>query len=342
MLFSCKKLSENRKSYTSYYVSIENLRFTKSYFKFIRGIKMILAEKKLEYVNCNLCGSKDYNVMYEPTKKDYDPTQIFSASGGVMGTQHIVRCKECGLVYVNPRVEEELVIDAYSNAEDELYVSQADGRQKTFKKALKLVERFRPSKGKILDVGCAAGFFLNVAKKSGWETFGVEPSKWLGEWGNKNFGLNIVNGVLKEGNFKEDYFDVVTMWDVLEHTPDPISELKEVNRVLKKDGVVIINFPDVGSWMAKAAGRNWWFFLSVHLYHFTPKTLTKMLEKSGLRVISVKPHIQTLGLGHLVKMIGLYNKFLSNIALKAVNVLRLTNLQIPYYASQTNIIAKKI
>ncbi len=298
-------------------------------------------EEHYEYVPCNLCGGKEYDVIYKPSKKEFNPHEIFSASGGVMGTQQIVRCRHCGLMYVNPRIKPEIVIGAYGDAVDELYVSQEEGRKKTFVKALRLVEKYAPNKGKILDVGAAAGFFLDTAKQSGWETYGVEPSKWMAKWGNDRFHVNIKAGTLKEAGFPDDYFDVVTMWDVLEHTSDPMGELAEANRVLKKGGILIINYPNAGSSLAKLFRSKWWFFLSVHLYYFTPRTVSRMLAKNNFHPLKSGRHFQTLGLEHLIKMVGLYNKPISNLGLKIAKTFRMGNWQIPYYASQANVIARK-
>jgi len=298
-------------------------------------------QEYLENVPCNLCGSLDCAVMYQPTKKNYNPEEVFSASGGVRGTQTIVKCRNCGLVYVNPRVKPEMIVSAYTDAVDELYVSQEEGRLKTFTQALHLVEKYAPLKGKILDVGCAAGFFLNVAQQNGWEVTGVEPGRWLSEWGRKRFAIDIKNGVLYDASFPDECFDVVTMWDVLEHTPDPRSELAEVNRILKKGGILLINFPNVGSKLARIAGSKWWFFLSVHLYHFTPQTISAMLQKNQFEVVNIGRHYQTLSLEHLVKMTGLYSQGLSNLGLKICSLLRINNWQVPYYASQANVVARK-
>lgn len=300
-----------------------------------------MANQYWEEVPCNLCGSTNYSILYEPTCKDFDPREVFSASGGVRGTQRIVKCRQCNLVYVNPRLKPEFVISAYSNAVDQLYVSQEEGRLKTFEKGLKLVESYAPRKGKILDVGCAAGFFVKVAKEHGWDACGVEPGRWMGEWGRQKNNINIIDGTLREAKFAEGCFDVVTMWDVLEHTPDPVAELAEVYRILKPGGILVINFPNVGSKLARLAGRNWWFFLSVHLYHFTPQTITTMLEKNNLSVLSLRRHFQTLELEHLIKMVGLYSRIISDLGLKISSLLRIGKLQIPYYASQANVVAIK-
>lgn len=294
-----------------------------------------------EWVKCNLCGEDDYRVRIRPMNSQFDLQTVFSASGGIRGTQQIVKCRHCGLMYVNPRVKTDCVLGAYSNAVDELYVSQEKGRKQTFSRVFRLIEHYMQGPGKILDVGAASGFFLQVAKEKGWKPYGVEPSCWMAEWGNRRFKVNIKPGVLRAAAFPDNFFDVVTMWDVLEHTPDPLAELKESHRILKDGGIIIINYPDVGSWPARISGSRWWFFLSVHLYYFSPDTIESMLIKAGFSPLSFRQHWQQLNLEHLTKMAGLYSKPLSEAGLKIIRALKMGQWPIPYYAGQTNVIARK-
>lgn len=295
-----------------------------------------------EEVVCNICGSRRYRIKYRPTREVKDYRQIISASGGVRGTQRIVQCEECGLIYVNPRIRPELVISAYTGADDSLYASQAETRINTFRDALRLVEKYTGLKtGRILDVGAAAGFFLKVAKDHGWETYGVEPSKWSVDFGNRNYDVNIKRGTLDNVKFRERFFDVVTMWDVLEHVPDPQPTLKEIYRVLKPGGYLVVNYPDIGTPLAKLMGSKWWFLLSVHLFYFDKNSMTKILEDAGFVDPIFKPHWQSLSLGYLAKMVSLYSKAASSFLRKVFSVLHLDNFDAKYYASQTNVIAKK-
>lgn len=296
----------------------------------------------LESIRCNLCGSKEYKIKFKPEKKDYDLKNIFSTSKGIMYTQQIVECKRCGLVYVNPRIKERVLRRALLYDKDELYVSQADLRKKTFKKYLKVINRCCSNKGELLDVGCASGFFMDIANKDGWDTYGVEPSRLLADYGIKKFNLNIKNGFFMDVNFKNNYFDLVTMWDVLEHTLDPSGVLKKANRIMKKDAVLIINFPDIGTFPAKFSGKRWWFLLSHHFYYFSVKTLSEMLQKAGFEFISSRMHWQTLSTGYIVKMLSLYNRTLSSFLLRITNRVRLSDKSLLYYAGQTNMVAKKI
>jgi 2-polyprenyl-3-methyl-5-hydroxy-6-metoxy-1,4-benzoquinol methylase len=144
-------------------------------------------------------------------------------------------------------------------------------------------------KGNLLDVGCATGEFLEAAKKRGWSAHGIEIS----EYGSnicKQKGLNVNRGILDQAALPENHFDVVTMWDVLEHTPDPYKELLIVNRLVKKKGLICLSVPNFGSLRAMIERKNWWAFFSSreHLYFFTPKTITALLKKTGFTVIYLR------------------------------------------------------
>ncbi|MFH1199925.1 MAG: class I SAM-dependent methyltransferase, partial [Candidatus Micrarchaeota archaeon] len=205
---------------------------------------------RYESVKCNLCGADDYHVVYAAKEAQLPKLESYSASGNEVLLDQVVKCNKCGFVYVNPRLRGETIVEGYSQAIDETYVSQAAGREATFKSSLRIIEKHRPQKGRILDVGCAAGFFLKAAKESGWEECGVEPSKWLADYGNKKLGLDIKAGTLAQAKFPAGHFDVVTLWDVLEHVPDPAAELDEVRRVLAPGGLLVVNYPNFGSKLA--------------------------------------------------------------------------------------------
>jgi 2-polyprenyl-3-methyl-5-hydroxy-6-metoxy-1,4-benzoquinol methylase len=294
-----------------------------------------------EQVPCNLCGADDYCVRIRPSVHEFDPHDVLSASGGIRGTQQIVECRRCGLRYVNPRIRPAWVVAAYSEAVDQLYAEAGPGRMETFRRGVKLLEGFCPERGRLVDVGSACGFFVRAAQDAGWDAEGVEPSRWSAEYGRSELGVDIFAGVLREAEFPDESFDAVTMWDVLEHLPDPAAELREVQRILKPGGVLLVNYPNAGSRLARLAGKNWWFYLSVHLYYFTPRTLTQLVEKNGFVVEAHRRHFQVLPLGHLIKVAGIYLGGLATVCHGAARALRLTELKLPYYASQANLIAIK-
>lgn len=300
-----------------------------------------MENQELEYPACNQCGSTEYKVLFEPKNRDVDLRETFSASHGILGAQRVVKCSKCGLIYVCPRLNQEIVVGAYEDSADELYVSQGQARIRTFDKCARFVAKYVKPEGRLLDVGAAGGFFLKSAAKLGWRVEGVEPSRWLADWGNKNLGVTIHQGTLDRMKFDPATFDVITMWDSIEHMEDPLQGLKDAGRFMKTGGLLVINTPDIGSIWARLSGQNWWFLLSHHLYYFTPKTMTAMLNKAGFDVVAIRRHYQSLELGHLIKMVGLYSKPISKMAGAVASALHIGGWVIPYYASQMNVIARK-
>ncbi|MBI2662854.1 class I SAM-dependent methyltransferase [Candidatus Woesearchaeota archaeon] len=303
----------------------------------------------MEEVNCDLCNANDYKIIYPSQYHKMSQQELaekFRSSGDELLLDQMVQCNHCSLKYVNPRIKSELIIKGYSEGTDENFISQAESREKTFDQQLQYIEKIihknnSNQKGKIYDIGTAGGSFLQTAKKRGWEVYGTEPNKWLCEWGKKNYNINIQPGNLFANKFETNFFDVVTMWDVLEHVPSPTKNLQEINRLLKPKGYLIINYPDIGSWLSRAMRRKWIFLLSVHLYYFDRKTIKKMLEKNGFEIIKIKPHFQTLQLGYLTFRMKAYSNILHKISSPVVKTLKLNNLQIPYWLGQTLVIAKK-
>jgi ubiquinone/menaquinone biosynthesis C-methylase UbiE len=138
----------------------------------------------------------------------------------------------------------------------------------------------------------------------------------------------------------DDEFDVITLWDVLEHTPNPRNVLDECKRVLKPGGLMIINYPDIESLVARMMGRRWVFLLSVHLYYFTPDTIEKMLRAVGFKVSGTKMHWQSLELGYILFRMKPYISWLSTMGTKIVEGLGMGNLQIPYWMGQMLVFAE--
>src|SRR3989338_2351959 len=318
-------------------------------------------EQKIEeeHIPCNLCGQDNYKIIYEKidTPLEIPLTDKFSAAKGILSTDQIVKCKNCGLVYTNPRIKSMIIIDSCSRGDDEVYVSQEEGRKKTFQEGIDWIKKVTQKKEndkeastekkKILDVGCAAGFFLAVAKENNFDPYGSELNAWLADYGRKKFSLeNVKTGTLEDAKWKENFFDDVTMWDVLEHAPDPLKTLREINRITKNNGYLIISYPDYSSIFAKLFGRRWWFLLSHHIYYFTPKTMNMMLEKAGFEVVTDKMHWQEL---KIVYMLNMFVKLNKNPIIKApfqaasamLKAVGLKNMKVRYYASQRDIIAQK-
>ena len=262
-----------------------------------------------EIANCPLCEGREYRVLkpanYPTHLSGKDLLQTYSSSSDHVLMDQLVACKECGLAYLSPRVRSDIILKSYSDAVDPTFVKQNPFRISTFGRNLgDLSRRQKITPGparKILDIGCASGAFLKAASDLGFSTVGVEPSRWMCEFGKKEYGLDLRQGTLEDHRFQDGEFDMVTLWDVIEHLVDPKKTLAEAERVLKEDGLLIVNYPDFGSFASRILGRKWPFLLSVHLIYFTPATIRRLLSKCGFEVVELRPYWQTLELGYVMQ-----------------------------------------
>lgn len=229
----------------------------------------------MEWVSCNLCGHDNYKRLY-----DFTPWQI-------------VKCRHCGLVYLNPRPSDEELNDLYSEdyfAEDltEQYPRDEESVQSkiaSFEWMLNIVRPFK-QRGTLLEIGCATGFFLAHARNAGWEVWGVEISDYAAQHAREVLGLKVLTGTVSRVNLPKRYFDVIMMSHVLEHLPDPLSALCQIGTWLKHDGILVIRVPDIGSLDAAVYGRDWrGWSIPYHFYHFSPRSLRAMLRHAGFRVL---------------------------------------------------------
>jgi SAM-dependent methyltransferase len=303
----------------------------------------IRVDRGLEHVVCNLCGADDAATVYEaryPEGGPRDLVRTFRASGDELLIDRLVECRRCGLQYVDPRPTGTAIVAAYSAGDDPAYVSQVEARERTFASAVAHIEALAAARGRVLDIGTAAGAFLAAARARGWEVEGCEPNRWMADWGSRHYGLRIRSGELFDQDFAPQSFDVVTLWDVIEHTPDPSGVVRHVAGLLRPGGLLIVNYPDIGSWIARLLGRRWPFLSSVHLFYFTRTTMTRFLTRHGFDVVELRPHFQRLELDYLLARGAVVSRPLSNVARAAASVLRLSRRQAPYWIGQTFVAAR--
>ena len=306
-----------------------------------------VSDRFLESVPCNICGSLEAHILQAPkydleSMAGADFTRTFSSSSNERLNHRLVACARCGLQYVSPRLRADVVLEGYEGGTDELFVSQARGREITFGKCLDLIERvWAAPRGRLLDIGTGSGAFPFMASKRGWLADGCEPNRWLCEWALAEYGLPIRPGTVFDQNYPAKTYDVVTLWDVLEHTPDPKAEVAEARRLLRDEGLLVVNYPDIGSWIARLMGRSWVFLLDVHLYYFTRATIRKLLEDAGFEIVRIRPHLQRLALGYVLHRAGPYVGFPARLAERLVRAVGLANWQVPYWMGQTLVIARR-
>lgn len=235
--------------------------------------------------HCQLCGSG------ERTLKFRDPPF------------EVVTCSGCGLVYVTPRLQGQALIDVYGEgywkSDDPKargyadYAREAALYLRTFEKRMALVQRWLPHAARILDVGCAAGYFLRVVQRHGHDVHGVELSPAIAHEAVKALGAERVHiGTLDTAVAAMDYqpasFDLITMWDVVEHIPDPQPVLRRVRELLQPSGHLLLETQNVASRWARLLGRNWHHYKHAeHLYHFSPDTIRRLLGDCGFRLVDI-------------------------------------------------------
>jgi 2-polyprenyl-3-methyl-5-hydroxy-6-metoxy-1,4-benzoquinol methylase len=280
----------------------------------------------LEFVPCNLCGSSDTKELH--AERDgiaaFDATDLFACTSSAYGhCGPIVRCVSCGLVRQNPQPQSTDLVQAYQEVTDERYEEEASGRVATFSRALRDIERHERG-GRLLDVGCHTGIFLEVARRSGWSTFGVEPSRWSADRARAR-GLDVTHGTLEEATFAEGSFDVISMWDVIEHLGDPLEELRRVHKLLRPNGLLALSTMNVDSWFPRLLGRRWPWYMQMHLYYFTPGTLRQMLEQAGYEMVETVPHKRIVRLAYLVSRLEAYCRPLARTLEWTVERLGLAN-----------------
>lgn len=139
--------------------------------------------------------------------------------------------------------------------------------------------------GTILDVGCGSGLFLSYFKKKGWNVFGTEISKEISKFSSEMFGIKPLIGDLLNLKLSENYFDVITINNVLEHLSQPNETLLKIKSLLKDDGILEITVPNIESLGAKIFGNDWYHLdPGRHLFHFFPAKLEEMLKKTGFKI----------------------------------------------------------
>ena len=215
----------------------------------------------------------------------------------------VVKCRNCGLVYPDFRDSEEIKAQAqkWEDLYSRLGMNRFDGyasRKILYKKFLKSKKGRRLLNGKkrVLDIGCGEGFFLSLLSRVGMkEIYGVDKSENAIQFLRRRYGFNAFAGELHDANYQDDFFDLITLWDVLEHIPNPRFTLAEIRRILKKEGVLFIRVPNARYLLFKyfICGRilkkEKCFIPKVHYYNFSPKNLTKILKEEGFKHIDMRP-----------------------------------------------------
>jgi len=235
---------------------------------------------------CIICDGQSFQILYPG----------FDRLHGISGEFKILECVNCGLFTLRPKLLSQEIKIYYPDdyicyvraVEDETNFIQYLDRWLAREKRVRQIVKRSNNPGRILDVGCATGILLNGMQRRAWECYGVEPDQKAAEYARKRFGLEVCHGYLEETAFPDNYFDVVTLMDVLEHVYDPVSTLREVHRILKPDGYFIGTLPNADAWERFWFGPCWVGWDVPRHYHvFAPLTIRKLLDAHGFEGIEI-------------------------------------------------------
>jgi SAM-dependent methyltransferase len=242
----------------------------------------------MEYVDCNLCGLDDAQVLFRKRDKLLITDEEF----------RVVECSGCGLQYVNPRPTEsemgKFYPEIYSWREtlkgDSFPTQWVRRLEKAYRYHLlrdevsKVVKFTGRSSGRVLDIGCGTGDRLDVFRNKGFATYGIETSD-SADYAREHLRLEVSKGDLFSARFPDRFFDLVTLYNVLEHTHHPSRVCNEIHRILKDDGFLIIQVPNKDSLQYKIFKGQWAAFdVPRDLYYFGVGALRSLLGRVGFAV----------------------------------------------------------
>jgi len=274
----------------------------------------------MENIKCNICNS--------------DRIKNFM----MKDRWNIVRCDDCGLVFLkNIPSDEEL-----KNIYDDSFFK--DGQKSpiegsnyeenpTFYNAQKRLEKIKKlghEKGNLLDIGCATGIFMKAASST-YDCTGLDISNAATDFAINEMGLNAKCGTIFNLDFERQYFDVITMWDVIEHVRDPSKYIEKVSQILRPGGLLVLSTGNIESLMFKIQRKNWHLLIPpFHLYYFNKTNITKLLENHGFEIKRLTHDSQYTNIGYItnkLKRMHAGNKLL-DLGDKIVRTFKIDRLNI--------------
>ncbi len=238
----------------------------------------------MEIMSCPLCGSGSASITQWMQK---DGCELF-------------RCAACTVGFRWPvpsasDVSKLYEAEYFNDSEGDLrgtgyldYISDESCHRRNARRRLHALHLMMAGHGRLLDVGSAAGFFVDEASRNGWQAEGIDLSKEMSEYGRQKLALPIVHGAFLETNFAKGQFDAISMWDYLEHTREPLRELTHAHELLRSGGLLTLSTGDLSSFIARMSGKHWHLLTPRHhFFYFTLLSIRKTLEGAGFSDISI-------------------------------------------------------
>jgi SAM-dependent methyltransferase len=254
-------------------------------------------------VNCNLCGADDF-------------AEVFPAEPERGRSHRIVCCRKCSLMYANPQ----LVVDCVRfegeqrpfdpEGADRQYFQKQLTQMPDYERVVGVLNSFCPQRGRLLEVGSYLGLLLDRFRATGWDTTGLEPDRPVATWSRARFGLHLLEQTLPCPELADGKFDAAVMLHVIEHVPDPGSVVRELRRLVRPGGMLVVETPRFDSLLFHLLGRRERSINNCpgHIYFFTVPTLRRLLEQNGFAVERVDLVGRTLTVERLIYNVGLVSR----------------------------------
>ncbi|HJH55529.1 MAG TPA: class I SAM-dependent methyltransferase [Brachyspira hyodysenteriae] len=263
---------------------------------------------------------------------------------------NILLCPNCTLEFMYPQTSDEELNKIYFSSEyptcsfdngiDENPITKM--KRKTFNNILKKILPYCSS-GNLLDIGCSSGILLEEAKLLGFDVYGLEISEYASNIAKKRIGSDrIYNGTLETSNFNKNFFNVITMIDVIEHVRNPIETLKYVKNILNSTGgYILITTPNTYSFTNKIMGSKWTHYNSEHLFYFNKLSIKKLCDICGYELIYCSSFAKTMRLDYMYyQMKGHCHSFVSNVINIVSNIPIISKINFPIFTGDFVVILK--
>lgn len=239
----------------------------------------------IEQTDCVICNKNDIAILFQREDLATQQPGLFT----------VVQCKNCGHIYLNPRPTPESIGFYYPQHYQPYNIPHPGDMRSPWGKWLgtypitrrcRLINNYTKN-GKILDIGCSSGQFLGWLDKFGsWQKIGIELDATTAAEAYQRYHFPIIVGTLQATHFPTASFDVVTMWDVIEHLHNPLADLQEINRILKPEAYLIFSTPVSNSLGASLFNKYWvGYEIPRHLHVFSFETLPQLLAKAGFEIL---------------------------------------------------------
>lgn len=273
----------------------ENSRFKNFYIEFnkiSRDFYKNMASKNQNNTHCPICSNKNLKPFYEH--------------------MNIYQCTSCGLIF---NIGSDLLSEQYYTVEAGYENSikneqKLNSRKRNVRQRLGLLNKYLNQRQILLDIGCNEGLFLSEVKNKVKMVHGVEPNLAMTKYA-QSCGLEIKSDTLENVEFPQEYFDIITIFHVLEHLKNPLNALYKIHSWLKPNGLLVIEVPNIESPMSKIKGENWSMIRQEHILYFSHMTLNKLLNKANFIIIERKTRDfdqYRTGIGKNLQKLGLVIK----------------------------------